>query len=765
MKHLIDMYRSFGMIPSSYKVAMSYEEQLMWLCKEILDIESGTTNVESRLEALETEMPKKQDKLIAGENIIIDQETNEISLDGVTMKLYDISSNIVNGYYIDNHDIEVGSILDLTPISGTNTSYILKDILNGEQLNIEGKFTLTKIDKDTNEVLFKYDNPTGERTYYESEADGKVAISFWDTDVYTPKVDEIPNTKYMVYGINKALNSGGGGGGSAEVTKLSQDIILTTEIALPTGLYASDSHSVYITAPLEGNLIVGVYQLFYFDNDTQTLTGGIASYYYDSGSWHIMEHNYITNEINDNRSQIPTSQAVNRFSWQFENFDKNVDKATTTRIDKYEDLSQSMAYDFSSVNVGDTFTGSAVATPNKASLYEWCYLGEEIYIEGSYEYIVTSADDEVLEKGSGTGTEQSPFVISPLYTRKTDQYYKCYINLTDTLSYYRILKLQFVRITDQVSNISKNYEIPNAKDVYENFKGVRDFTKNSAMKLSHICTPLNKNANFNDGYRYDYTETTIGDTFNPVNVPASGCGNISLSVKLGESLHFGGSSAYMIIITDENSIVKDKMIVTGSSPIPTAISPLGLGYEEDLMFYIYTPNYSDRSLFINTFINIDQSSIDSSSKATEVPSSLNVYNAIQSANSYSTTEKRVGTWTNGKPLYEKVIRELMPTTSTAGTWASRYVYLDNDVENVIVMSATLDRSGESSPKIELLPIIRPLISGGNLTNLIRTQIEIVLFHQSQMETGKTKAISLMNSDAGVTNSYAVLVIRYTKSTD
>lgn len=629
MKHLIDMYRSFGMIPSSYKVAMSYEEQLMWLCKEILDIESGTGNVEQRLEALETEMPKKQDKLIAGENIIINPETNEISLDGVTMKLYDISSNIVNGYYIDNHDVQVGDILDLSPISGTNTSYILKDILNGEQLNIEGKFTLTKIDKDTNEVLFKYDNTTGERTYYESEADGKVAISFWDTDVYTPKVYEIPNTKYMIYGINKALNSGGGGGGSAEVTKLSQDIILTTECSLPTGLYASGSHSVYITAPLEGTLIISHDQLFYFDNDTQTFYGIIESVTYEFGSWTRQQYSFVTNEIVDNRDKIPTSQAVNRFSWQFENFDKNVDKATTTRIDKYEDLSQSTAYDFSSVNVGDTFTGSAVATPNKASLYEWCYLGEEISIEGSYEYIVTSADDEVLEKGSGTGTTQAPFVISPLYTRKVDQYYKCYINLTDTLSYYRILKLQFVRVTDKISNISKDYEIPNAKDVYENFKGVRDFTKNSAMKLSHICTPLNKNANFNEGYRYDYTDTVIGDTFNPVNVPASGCGNISLSVKLGESLHFGGSSAYMIIITDENNIVKDKTIITGSSPIPTGISPLGLGYEEDLIFYIYTPNYSDRSLFLNTFINIDQSSIDSSSKATEVPSSINVYNAIK----------------------------------------------------------------------------------------------------------------------------------------
>lgn len=40
---------------------------------------------------------------------------------------------------------------------------------------------------------------------------------------------------------------------------------------------------------------------------------------------------------------------------------------------------------------------------------------------------------------------------------------------------------------------------------------------------------------------------------------------------------------------------------------------------------------------------------------------------INGLETYSTTEKRVGTWIDGKPLYRKVVSMTVPTTSTNGT--------------------------------------------------------------------------------------------------
>lgn len=42
----LPFWAKVGEIPSSYKVAMSYEEQLLWLCHEIERIESLSGNVD-----------------------------------------------------------------------------------------------------------------------------------------------------------------------------------------------------------------------------------------------------------------------------------------------------------------------------------------------------------------------------------------------------------------------------------------------------------------------------------------------------------------------------------------------------------------------------------------------------------------------------------------------------------------------------------------------------------------------------------------------
>ena len=40
----LPFWAKVGEIPTSYKVAMSYEEQLLWLCKQIEDLQNSTGN-------------------------------------------------------------------------------------------------------------------------------------------------------------------------------------------------------------------------------------------------------------------------------------------------------------------------------------------------------------------------------------------------------------------------------------------------------------------------------------------------------------------------------------------------------------------------------------------------------------------------------------------------------------------------------------------------------------------------------------------------
>lgn len=52
MSKLIDMYRRIGMIPTSYKVAMTYEEQLLWLCEQIENWQEAIELIQSDLNSI-----------------------------------------------------------------------------------------------------------------------------------------------------------------------------------------------------------------------------------------------------------------------------------------------------------------------------------------------------------------------------------------------------------------------------------------------------------------------------------------------------------------------------------------------------------------------------------------------------------------------------------------------------------------------------------------------------------------------------------------
>ena len=52
MSKLLDMYRRIGMIPESYKIAMTYEEQLLWLCEQIENWQEAINLIQQDLESI-----------------------------------------------------------------------------------------------------------------------------------------------------------------------------------------------------------------------------------------------------------------------------------------------------------------------------------------------------------------------------------------------------------------------------------------------------------------------------------------------------------------------------------------------------------------------------------------------------------------------------------------------------------------------------------------------------------------------------------------
>jgi len=115
--------------------------------------------------------------------------------------------------------------------------------------------------------------------------------------------------------------------GGASVTNLTSNIVLAenSTLGLSTGFYNTGAYGVYYHEATADNLILNTDELFYFDSETQTLIMENKSYFYEgqdlfSGDWYIKEHNSITNEIVNNRSKIPTSQAVYNALQNISNF-------------------------------------------------------------------------------------------------------------------------------------------------------------------------------------------------------------------------------------------------------------------------------------------------------------------------------------------------------------------------------------------------------------------------------------------------------------
>lgn len=115
----------------------------------------------------------------------------------------------------------------------------------------------------------------------------------------------------------------------------------------------------------------------------------------------------------------------------------------------------------------------------------------------------------------------------------------------------------------------------------------------------------------------------------------------------------------------------------------------------------------------------------------------------------STTEKIIGTYTNNEPLYQKVIIDTMPATSTTGTEVSKFISANISIDKVIDSNVEVLNGG----------VFMKLYTIVNGTGFGRYTV------RSNSATSNKNGINLINAEPGWSNIPTYITIRYTKTTD
>jgi len=115
---------------------------------------------------------------------------------------------------------------------------------------------------------------------------------------------------------------------------------------------------------------------------------------------------------------------------------------------------------------------------------------------------------------------------------------------------------------------------------------------------------------------------------------------------------------------------------------------------------------------------------------------------------YSTSEHLVGTWIDGKPLYEKVVTGTSPTVTTDGTGVTSVFGIASNIDRVFVPTAFVEYDGGNS--VWTMPYYN------NSMYFIKAQIG---------KASGVKKLQITSNGTVYNNTTFICVIRYTKTTD
>lgn len=127
--------------------------------------------------------------------------------------------------------------------------------------------------------------------------------------------------------------------------------------------------------------------------------------------------------------------------------------------------------------------------------------------------------------------------------------------------------------------------------------------------------------------------------------------------------------------------------------------------------------------------------------------------SMQPSNIYSITEKRIGTWIDGSPLYQKTIVGTMPIVTTNGTRANKQIDIS---ELTILACVSVDGIYYVPNQLEYIPIN----SAVNLT--ANTRHTFCQVYRQNSSNSYVDTLFIASSDANSSGATAYITLKYTK---
>lgn len=778
-------YNKFGTIPSSYREAMSYEEQILWLCQQIenLKIESGNYNynmlenkpsingvtLEGNINASELGLDNYnyllnkpaingvtlagnksltdlgiQGKLTAGSGIRIVGNTisatgggtggtsdyrdleHKPSINGITLvgnssarelKLQDyLEVDRVKDLDINNGKIaNIGSyqLNDLLPaqipeISEVNGSYVSYKVASGTYFDIYGNYDLYKFD-DTNALQIIYTtNNEEDGGYFEALSSGTLIINFFNLGNYTPELKEY----YSGESINLNFE---------EISKKTNFV----KYDLDT-LFANNFPIAEIPVSSSSS---------YFTNESY-----FAITKEDIGK----QLPTATTDINSCYLKIPkTENFASHFVIKGNSLGVPLWFTTKTNASGEEILSSSdlniICNDYEIVNI---------EIPDDASYIYIQFTNVDSIAPKVFVQKITALGGDSVNKITSSITllaDTTPTLTTGLYVLDAGIYIGSVSpsNLVYSLGeliYYDSTSKIFYGTLKSVALESGTWTI------YQN-ENIENTLTNSRDKIPTSQAVYNALQNAGAGF---YTTLENSITFNLDGTISDTSGTLTL-----ESGYYLTNSVYYVDANGTNlaSPLSNVFCYYNASTNIFSVTGLQKGLHDYNTHLFYIDSTDGWELTNKKFSNIVDTSkiatsLNSSSTDSQVASAKAVYNAT--LYNYTNTERVVGTWTNGKPLYERTFTTEAPQVTTDGTDATKTIDILNTIEFSFVSFQNANSTLQSFPLPYVISATPPKrmtcrTDRNNLTNMT--------------------TLTILSNSTGFNNTTIIATVRYTKTTD
>lgn len=694
-KSPFNWFNKFGTIPESYTEAMSYEEQIMWLCKEIKDNEGFIDEFRQEFQDVSTILQEmqdaindnilaitdlqnnKQDVLLVGKGISIESYPFNDNSPEISTSPLDYNFQIQEGAYIDIHNLNVGDTVNLTPVSASNTSYVILDVEAGDVYDFIGNFDfaevndsneITIIQKDVTKIMWK------DCFRFYAQYSGKVIVSFWNTNDYEAGIRRYVDTEFLVDEINKKQNK----------------------------LIAGEGITIY--------------------GDTISADS--------SGFAPINITDYVT-------------------------------------LGSYIDIN--------TAEVGDTISLVPVSASNTAYYIKEVVTGEKLLITGKFDIVKIDSDNKVTFKNSATAIAGQPVPYESLSAGRI------VISFYDTNT-YEIRLEEVINSFFVFENIDWNQQIHKLPtDVYLADGNPSTGLMNGLYYTGDNHVYLNNNhlEAFDNSLFYVYANQNI--SYNDIYIICGTANNVNQFMFQRLNYNNGTWSVRFVYPLTEWSKVNSRPTInnlTADVNLVDGVSSCGLSnglyyadiycvYEnnnhlwdfDNSLFLVYNDNlylvgaktHTNGYIFGRWFYD-SANSHWAYSFTTPKTTWENVMNKPAGMENYSTSEQVIGTWINGKPLYEKIL------SGTLGSYSTSTITTDLDValnvETAFIHEAFLINSSGTATNFPVIafdvdPDTMAVTDKSNKVSYVGTVQKVRIIQNNSQSDGRTYYIR----------------VRYTKTTD